>query len=182
VFQRLIKKIATALHANKIHYMIVGGQALLLYGEPRLTKDIDITMDLGLESLDNIKKIVSSLKLKILVKDVNNFVKKTMVLPVIDEATGIRVDFIFSFSAYEKKAIQRAKEVKIGKTMVKFAALEDLIIHKIIAGRPRDIADIKSVLLKNPRIDKRYITYWLRQFDKSLNEKFVMVFQKILKG
>jgi len=35
--------------------MVIGGQAVLLYGEPRLTKDIDITLGKGIESLEKIK-------------------------------------------------------------------------------------------------------------------------------
>jgi len=30
--------------------MVIGGQAVLLYGEPRLTRDIDITLGIGVES------------------------------------------------------------------------------------------------------------------------------------
>lgn len=34
--------------------MIIGGQAVLLYGEPRLTKDLDVTLGIGLEGFDKI--------------------------------------------------------------------------------------------------------------------------------
>lgn len=39
--KRLIKRIAKVLDKEKIPYMIIGGQAVLIYGELRLTKDID---------------------------------------------------------------------------------------------------------------------------------------------
>jgi predicted nucleotidyltransferase len=99
---------------------------------------------------------------------------------VIDEKTGIRVDFIFSYSPYERQAIKRAKNVKLDETTVKFASLEDVIIHKIIAGRPRDIEDIKSILLKNSDYDAKYITSWLEEFDKTLSENFTKTFKKII--
>ncbi len=38
----LIKRIAQYLDENKVPYMIIGGQAVLLYGTPRLTRDIDL--------------------------------------------------------------------------------------------------------------------------------------------
>jgi hypothetical protein len=37
IFQSLLEKLANALNFFKIPYMIIGGQAVLLYGEPRLT-------------------------------------------------------------------------------------------------------------------------------------------------
>ena len=179
MFQKLLKKIANELSAHNIPYMVIGGQAVLIYGEPRLTKDIDITLGVGVSKLNEINSIVEKLNLKILVDE--NFVQNTMVLLVIDEKTGIRVDFIFSFSLYEKQAIKRATDIKFGNTIVRFASLEDLVIHKIIAGRAIDIEDVRSIILKNPDYNAEYIKRWLQEFDKSLNEKFLKVFQRIVK-
>lgn len=103
-----------------------------------------------------------------------------MLLPVREEKSGIRVDFIFSFSSYERQAIQRAQELKLGKTGVKFASLEDVVIHKIIAGRARDREDVKSILLKNPDYDVPYIAKWLREFDNSLKDNFTKVFANLM--
>jgi predicted nucleotidyltransferase len=179
MFQKLLKKIANELNTCNIPYMVIGGQAVLIYGEPRLTKDIDITLGVGVSKLNEINSIVEKLNLKILVDE--KFVQKTMVLLVIDEKTGIRVDFIFSFSLYEKQAIKRATDIKFDNTIVKFASLEDLIIHKIIAGRAIDIEDVRSIILKNPDYNTKHIKRWLQEFDKSLNEKFLKVFKKIVK-
>ena len=121
MFKELIKKIATVLQLERIPYMIIGGQAVLYYGVPRFTKDIDITLGLDLSSLKNITEIASKLELTILADE--DFVNKTMVLPAITE--GIRVDFIFSTSIYERQAIKRAREAKIDEVEVKIASLED---------------------------------------------------------
>ena len=180
MFQKLLKKIANELNAHNIPYMVIGGQAVLLYGEPRLTKDIDIILGIGIEGLKEVNNIIiQKLNLKALVDE--NFVQNTMVLLAMDEKTGIRVDFIFSFSLYEKQAIKRASDIKFGNTIVKFASLEDLIIHKIIAGRAIDIEDIRSIILKNPDYNTKYIKRWLQEFDKLLNEKFLKAFQRIVK-
>jgi len=161
--------------------MVIGGQAVLLYGEPRLTRDIDITMAIGADGLDRVKKIILIVGLKILVEKEREFVERNMVLPTIDKKSGIRVDFIFSFSSYERQAIERAKNIKLGRSLVRFASLEDVVIHKVIARRARDIEDVKSILLKNPRYDSVYIEKWLKQFDKSLEKKFLKIFRNIEK-
>lgn len=162
--------------------MIIGGQAVLLYGEPRLTRDIDITLGTGIEGLNKIKDIISSLDFKVLVDDLEDFAKKTMVIPVIDEKSNIRIDFILSFSPYEKQAINRARSIKFGKITVKFASLEDIVVHKIIAGRPRDIEDVKTILIKNSNYDREYICMWLEEFDLSLEENFCETFKDIIKN
>ena len=51
--------------------MVIGDQAVLYYGEPRLTRDIDIILDVA-------------------TPDVGRFVSETHVLPLIETATGLR--------------------------------------------------------------------------------------------
>jgi hypothetical protein len=161
--------------------MVIGGQAVLLYGEPRLTKDIDITLGVGVDHLGKVMAIVNRAGLKYLTKNVEEFVKETMVLPVIDQKSGIRIDFIFSHSPYERQAIDRARKIALGRTEIKFASLEDLIIHKVIAGRPRDIEDVRSILIKNPDYDSLYIEKWLLEFDSALDTRYRQSFSELRK-
>ena len=181
MFERLLKKIAIQLKKGAIPYMVIGGQAVLLYGEPRLTRDIDITLGMGVNGLDKVKKIIKTIGLKILVEKERKFVERNMVLPTLEKKSGIRVDFIFSFSPYERQAIERAKDIKLGRTLVKFASLEDVVIHKVIAGRARDLEDVRSILLKNPKYNLDYIKKWFKEFDQSLDENFLNVFGEIKK-
>lgn len=169
MFKELIKRIAAELARRDIPYMIIGGQAVLLYGEPRLTKDIDITLGLGVEKLSVIKEVVRALGLRIDLENVESFVTETMVLPTSDKK-GLRIDFLFSITPFERAAIERAREVKFDEVTVRFASLEDLIIHKMVAGRPRDIEDVRSILAKNPGYDRSYIQSWLSDFDEATGD------------
>ena len=180
MYKDLIKRIATKLASRKIPYMIIGGQAVLLYGELRLTKDIDITLGVGVEKLPVITDTVKALGLTVETDELDAFVRDTMVLPVSEPKTGIRVDFIFSFSPYERQAIERASAVSFDDIPVRFAALEDVVIHKVIAGRARDIEDIKTILLKNPGYDKDYINIWLTEFDQALEGKCLRSYEEII--
>ena len=182
MFEELLARIAAGLSRGNLPYMIIGGQAVLLYGEPRLTKDIDITLGINIDRLDDLLAIVKDLALAPLPEDVPSFVQKTMVLPVLERSTGIRVDFIFSFTPYETQAIGRAKRVILAGQEVCFASPEDLILHKIFAGRPRDLEDVRILVLKNPSIDVPYIRHWLREFDAAVQKKgFLDTFENILK-
>lgn len=182
MFKKLLSKVSKELNEREIPYMIIGGQAVLLYGEPRLTKDIDITLGINPEGLSEILNLSEKLNLSILAENPEDFVKKTMVLPVEDENTGISIDFIFSFTEYETNAIKRANSVKMLNTYVKFSSLEDLVIHKIIAGRTRDLEDVETMLLKNPKYDEKYIKNWLKKFDESLKKNYCKTFSKIRKN
>jgi hypothetical protein len=173
MFQSLLVKLATALERAGIPYMVIGGQAVLQYGEPRLTRDIDITLGADLDKLSLVRTVTKSVGLEEALDDVEDFVRRTNVLPVHDKESGIRIDLIFSFSPYERQAIQRSVPINVGDNTVQYATVEDVIIHKIIAGRPRDLEDVRGILIRNRNCDSNYIERWLRAFGQTLKKNFV---------
>ncbi|MGD0337334.1 MAG: nucleotidyl transferase AbiEii/AbiGii toxin family protein [Bacteroidota bacterium] len=180
--QSILCKIANILDRENIPYMVIGGQAVMIYGEPRMTKDIDITLDRDIDSLPLIKKLADELELKPLIKDVDQFVQRNNVLPVSDSKGMVRVDFIFSFMPYEHEAIRRANKIDITGTRVSYACIEDVIIHKIVAGRPRDIEDVKGILNRNTVIDKKLVVQCLDAFSGTVGHDLTAIFKEINKN
>ena len=181
MFQHLLEQIALSLEALRIPYMVIGGQAVLLYGEPRLTRDIDVALGVGLDRLADLLRLARERNWRVLAENPADFVQKTMVLPCLEPTSGIRVEFIFSFSAYERQALDRARRVPVGNARVCFASVEDIIIHKIVAGRPRDLEDIRNIVAKQQPVDLDYVRHWLREFERGLSEKFCERFETIWK-
>ncbi|MCG6950072.1 MAG: nucleotidyltransferase [Acidobacteria bacterium] len=168
MFAEILANLADNLNRKNLGYMVIGGQAVLVHGEPRLTKDIDVTVAAGLEKLDLLVEVAEASGLEPLV-DPEEFTTRTMVLPCLHKPSGVRVDFILSFSPYEREAIDRAAEIEVAGSKVRFASAEDLIVHKVLAGRPRDLEDVRSVLLKNPKLDQRLVSEVLSDLQESLD-------------
>ena len=164
-FGSLLARLSRGLQKRKVPFMIIGGQAVLLHGEPRLTQDVDISLGVGPTHLPDILAVCEELDLEPLPADVQDFVLSTFVLPAADRETGIRVDLIFSTTTYEAEAISRAQPVEVGGAVVPFATAEDLIIHKLFAGRPRDIEDAGGVVRrKGLELDWDYLSHWIADF------------------
>ena len=178
---RLLEKIALALEERGISYMVIGGQAVLVYGVPRLTQDIDVTLGAGPDRLGEILDMVKAQGWQVLVQEPEDFVRRTMVLPCSDSETRLRIDLMFSHSEYERQALEHVQRVPIGNARVRFASLEDLVIHKIIAGRPRDLEDVRGILLKNPTCQVEYIRQWLQEFDRGLGATYLSKFDDLNK-
>ena len=106
MIEKLLHKIARSLDEKNIPYMIIGGQAVLLYGSPRLTRDIDITLGVDTDKFLLINEICGELGLNILPENPEDFVKETKVLPADEPESRMRIDFIFSFTPYETQAMQ----------------------------------------------------------------------------
>lgn len=182
MFEKLIRRIAEKLDEDKIPYMIIGGQAVLLYGRPRLTRDIDITLGIDTDSLSRLASACNGLQLRILPEEPSNFVQQTRVLPAEELESRIRVDFVFSFSEYERQAIDRAQQVMMDGYPVRFASCEDIIIHKMVAGRAIDLEDVRHILAKNKeRLDYDYLRRWFSEFGTLAGHEQIMEsFERIL--
>ncbi len=181
MFEELLEKLGNILEAEKVPYMIVGGQAVLIHGEPRLTRDVDVVVGLKASEWEKIESLAGSLGFAPLIEDVTEFVKKTSVLPVHNKETGLRIDFMFAVSEYVHKALARVRVLEIGPAKVRFASLEDILILKVIAGRPRDMEDALTILIKNPQTNLEYIRKWLDEFDRSLEEEYRRKFDHLIK-
>jgi hypothetical protein len=144
IYQSLLSRLARYLDSRKIPYMVIGGQAVLLHGEPRLTRGIDVTLGVDASHLPALLAAAEDAGLSPAVSDVEDFVRQTNVFPTVDRASNMRMDLIFSFTPYESEAIRRAVTIILESVPVRFASAEDLIIHKLVAGRPRDVEDVRG--------------------------------------
>ena len=173
--QRFLKK-------RGIPYMIIGGIANLVWGEPRTTLDIDITVSIPQKEVKSFIDEVDK-KFRILVHDPEEFVKKTHVLPI--ETDSIRIDVIFAGLDYEKEAIKRALDVEVEEGIkVRVCAPEDLIIYKAVSERERDWEDIEGILLRSgERLDMEYLIPRIKELSAILEkpeifEKFNRLIEK----
>jgi predicted nucleotidyltransferase len=161
-----IAQISRCLDDKKIPYMLIGGQAVLLYGRPRFTRDIDITLGVDSDQYEAIAQVCKDVGLKILPVEPKVFAAQTNVLPADDPISKLRVDFIFSSMPYERQALKRAQKVELAGYPVCFASCEDVIIHKMLAGRAIDEEDVKSILVRRrSEIDIEYVKGWLEKFE-----------------
>lgn len=142
-----------------------------MYGELRITKDIDITLGVDIDSLQTVLKAADAAGLSSRAIDVEEFVKRTNVVPMRDTPSGIQVDLILSFVPYEQQAIKGSRPFEVAGRTVMFASPEDVIIHKLVAGRPRDIEDIKGILNTIPELDRNYLQRWLPTFREAVHER-----------
>ena len=85
MFKSLLVKVASALEGAGIPYMVIGGQAVLLYGEPRLTRDIDITLGVDASEIVKVLNLSKGIGLSATMSDVETFARKTNMLPVYDK-------------------------------------------------------------------------------------------------
>ena len=73
------------------------------------------------------------------VLDDPEFPRRTGVLPFVHAATGMPLDVVLAGSGLEEEFVSRAQIKDIGGARVPVIDLADLLIAKVLAGRPKDI-------------------------------------------
>ena len=75
-------------------------------------------------------------------------------------------DIVLAETDYQRQAIQRAQaDPSVGKQTVRVLCIEDVLIHKLIAGRPRDLADIEDILSGGLPYDDSFVARWAEYWD-----------------
>jgi len=69
-------------------------------------------------------------------------------------------DLLISGTEYQKSAIRRSITEIIDNSNVKVLTAEDVIVHKLIAGRFQDLADIEAIVKSMDNLDDEYIQNW----------------------
>ena len=140
-------EMATVLDDLQIRYMLIGGVAVGLWGEPRATLDVDLT--LWVES-GKIKSVLEALgaRVKLRTMQPQEIVRRTHVLPAV-ASNGVLVDLLFAAWPIEKQAIDRAVTRHISGKQVRIAPLDYLLFLKLISDRPKDLADAEALILRH---------------------------------
>jgi len=131
------------LEKQNIDYMVIGGIANSIYGNPRQTFDIDIKIAVDDKQLNDFITNISSIG-KPVPEDPLKFVKETAVIPV--DIADVRVDFIRATLPYEWAAIKRGSKKNLFGVHAQVTSVEDLIIQKSISTRLKDWSDINEIV------------------------------------
>jgi hypothetical protein len=153
-----------------VKYAIIGGMAVQYWGESRFTQDIDLTVSAPLDDLEGfIQRILDRFAPRI--DDALDFASQNRVV-LVKATNGYPIDIALGLPGYEDEVLRRAVEYAIapGK-VVSICSAEDLIIHKVVAGRAQDIRDIEGIVYRQlDRLDEEYIQRWLAEFSQLLGK------------
>jgi hypothetical protein len=156
-----LAKVHDALTQDGIPYMVIGGIAVAQWGVPRATLDVDVTVWVDEPRL---VAVVNGLcaRFRPLAPDPLGFLRETRVLPL--DVDGVRADVLFALLPYERAAIDRAIPKEVSGRPIRFCSAEDLILHKALSDRPKDLEDLRGVLaVRRGSLDTDYLEPRLRE-------------------
>ncbi len=153
---------------NAACWYLFGAQADIVWGSPRLSADVDVTAELDPASLDAFIQVMAKHGFDVVFGD-PEFVASTRVLPFVHRASGMPLDVVLSGPGLEDGFLHRAIPANVGGTLVPVISPEDLIVTKTLAGRPKDIEDIRGVINeRRTSLDVERIRATLRLLEQAL--------------
>jgi len=126
------------LNEHKVRYLLVGGWAVGIYGNPRATKDIDFFIAIDDKNIQKLQNALyefgaPTVENKVFQEKGNVFRmgRSPVQIDIINEASGIRFEDCY----------KRRKRVKVDNLTISIISKEDLIKNKKASGRLQDLAD-----------------------------------------
>lgn len=138
-------------------YVIVGGVAVNLHGHQRFTKDLDLALELaGAKLLDALLALEEEGYRPTVPVRLAEFAdpevrerwireKNMQVFQMYHDSRRVTVDIMVTIPVPFEDLWKRALDVRLERTTVKVASIEDLIRMKRDAGRPQDLMDIEAL-------------------------------------
>ncbi|TET52400.1 MAG: hypothetical protein E3J58_00100 [Actinomycetota bacterium] len=160
---KTIKDVILKLNSASIRYMVSGSIAMNYYTIPRMTRDIDIVIE-----IDDVQIFYNIFKNEYYIDPemIKNAIKHNQMFNIIHLKEVVKIDFIIKKDTeYRKVEFERRKRVKIDEFQVFIVSIEDLIISKLLWARDShselQIRDISNLLKEE--VDKKYVDKWVNE-------------------
>lgn len=148
-----------ALERADVEYAVIGAHAVNAWIEPRFTADFDITVQADAAALQRLTDELA--------KEGYTATAQGSELPsgpdfvrFSAEDDSISLEVQVAKTEFQRQAIARASK----PDELRVATVEDLIVMKLIANRPKDRADLAG-LITMPEIDWKYVEHWAGEWD-----------------
>jgi hypothetical protein len=165
-----IRAIQRRLADAGVSSAVIGGIAVGAWGDPRVTRDVDLKVLLGREDAETLLELLSPGYTSLLPDPRAALTKQAMLF--VEDERGTRVDLLLADTPYDVEAIRRGRDVEIQPGLaIRAVSAEDLIIYKLISTRARDHEDAIGVIRRQgDALDDGYVLGWLRQFEAALDD------------
>ncbi|MFQ5802011.1 MAG: nucleotidyltransferase [Candidatus Methylomirabilales bacterium] len=160
----VLKTVARRLSEAGIPYMVTGSIATNFYAVPRMTRDIDIVVELSERDVDQVVRIFQE-GFYIERERVQEAIREKGMFNIIHTVHVIKVDFVVrKESDYRREEFLRRRRVSVEGHDLFIVAPEDLIISKLDWAKDThsevQLADARNLLASITELDRAYLAHW----------------------
>jgi hypothetical protein len=162
----VLKLVAQRLDEAGIQYMLTGSMAVAFYAIPRMTRDVDLVIDLAIDDADRLCALLVSSNFYVNPDSVRDAVARHATFNVIHERLVVKVDFMVRKDTdYRRTEFSRRRRLPFEGRSFFVVAPEDLIISKLDWARDShssmQLGDVRDLLASVPDLDRAYLDEWI---------------------
>jgi hypothetical protein len=149
------------LEREGIEYALIGGHAVNAWIEPRFTADVDIVVAAGADDFQRLKRILAQEGFAVTQEHGAEQPSGPDFVRFECASSPLLIEVQAAKTRFQADAIRRAVPTTTG---IRIATVEDLIVMKLIADRPKDRIDLVG-LVALPDIDWAYVETWAAEWE-----------------
>ncbi|MEW5851954.1 MAG: hypothetical protein AB2A00_24415 [Myxococcota bacterium] len=147
----------------KVAHALIGGMAVGALVEPRATKDADFVVDIQASGLDALLREAKARGFAVNAEEVQRLLHSQMTRLWAADADGepLMIVLLFNSDPFYASVLSRRQIRGLESTTIATATPEDLLLMKVLAGRPHDLGDAgRIVAIYGQRLDLEYLRHW----------------------
>ncbi len=158
------------LRAERVSAMAIGGLAVGILAQARATQDVDLLAAIPDDANANLATRAERFGIALRAADAWEFSTRSRMLLMTHRPTGVPIDIARAGGRFEAVALGRKLHRRIPGLQVPLPMPQDLVVMKMVARRPIDIADAAALLNAHPDMDCSEIRRWLAEFAEILDD------------
>jgi hypothetical protein len=136
------------MRAQGWRWYVFGAQAVLVHGRPRLTADVDAAVDAAGAEPAAVAGAVAAHGFALRFPLSDEHLRDARLLPLLHAPTEMPLDLVLTSGELDRAFVDRARPRDVGGTLVPVISAEDLVAMKVLAGRRKDLEDVRGVLME----------------------------------
>ncbi len=154
----IILLVCDFLDRENIDYVIVGGLAVIFYGTPRTTMDVDMVLKIPEDKIDDFIRFLKENDFFADKWDLEMSFRERSHCTIQDKRSMLRLDIKGAYTDTDRETINRRVSFEYKGKNLYIASAEDTIINKLLFGREQDIRDAEGIYVRQlPRLETQYI-------------------------
>jgi hypothetical protein len=170
----VLRLVSERLESAGVPFMLTGSFAMAFYAKPRMTRDLDLVVEMVETDVDGIVNAMSP-EFYIDADDVRSAILSQRLFNLMHNSTGVKVDLIVRKNTkYRQLEFARRRLVEMAGVKTWIVSREDLILSKLVwsqeSASDLQRRDVKTLL--DAAVDQEYLKHWAEELNvlRSLEE------------
>lgn len=160
----VLRLVSARLDDAALVYMLSGSLAMSYYAEPRMTRDIDIVVELDVADADRVTALFED-QFHCDIDVRRDAIRRQAMFNLIHTELVVKVDLIVRRdSPYRRTEIGRRRRVQLSDFETWIVAPEDLILSKLVWAKPGrselQMTDARNLAATVEKLDWSYLERW----------------------